>query len=42
MPGITHEELERLERGILAMAELKRPTWEEKVESLVKLAKAVG
>jgi hypothetical protein len=42
MPGTTQEELKRLQEGILAMAEPKHYTWEEKIESLVKLAKAAG
>jgi len=44
IPGETREELDRLSEGILALAtsEPKRYTWEEKIDSLVKLAKAAG
>jgi hypothetical protein len=44
LPGMTQEEFDLTREGILALAtsEKKRYTWEEKIESLVKLAKAVG
>lgn len=41
MPGITQEELSQLQKDIRAMAE-KQYTWEEKINSLVALAKAAG
>ncbi len=42
LPATTQEEFDRIKDGILAMSETKHYTWEEKIESLVKLAKAVG
>lgn len=42
--GLARTELEQIKENILALAqfESRRYTWEEKIESLVKLAKAAG
>lgn len=42
LPPTTAEEFERIREGMYRLADGKRYTWEEKIDNLAALAKAVG
>ncbi len=45
LPGLPRTELEQIQEGILALAQIeetKRYTWEQKIDNLARVAKEVG
>ncbi len=45
LPGLPRKELEQIQEGILALAQIEEPkryTWEEKIDNLARIAKEVG